>query len=103
MSKPAFELGQRVTFTHGLHRLTEDVMRKAWVPHPNEEMATTPRDGLIVGKRRLANGTVRWEEWGADFDASEYFTAYLIAFDLHRTPVYVRPEHIEPTESETTS
>lgn len=92
-----YELGQKVTFSHALSRSTTPVGAREWHSHPYEADAAREQQGIIVGKRRLANGAVRWEEWGAEFDASEYFTAYLIAFDLRRTPVFVRPEHINPT------
>lgn len=31
------------------------------------------------------------------YTPTEHFTAYGIAYDLRRTPVFVRPEHIDAT------
>ena len=97
-----FELGQRVTFTHPLYRHTRGTnytVHKTWEPHPYYADAAKQRDGIIVGKRSLANGTTQWQDYGDggmyEFIPNEYFAAYLIAFDLRRKPVYVRPEHVE--------
>lgn len=96
-------LGTRITFTHPLYRRTHTAnyrTRKTWEPHPYHADAAKQREGVIVGVRTLANGTRSWEDYGDggayEFIPDEHFTAYLIAFDLHRKPVYVRPEHVHP-------
>lgn len=94
-----FALGDRVTFTRELERRTKaDWSARKWEP---KDAYDEPRTGIIVGKRMLNNGTFireddsNWE--GASvfhYRTTESFTAYLIAYDLRRKPVYVLPEHI---------
>jgi hypothetical protein len=91
-----FTLGQRVHFTHPMHRAfrdrgTPDVM-KAWIP----DESAPEREGIIVGRRKLANGKRYWEgeEVGYIFIAAEHVTAYLIAYTMHNKPIPVLPEHI---------
>lgn len=106
-------LGDRVTFTRKLTRVTREVDRdrdgfttsgiyREWVvaEHPQAEQ------GIIVGKRKLANGFRVWESYSDDvysgdagsyvFDPAEYIDAYLVAYHLNRSPVLVRPEDISP-------
>lgn len=109
-------LGQRVTFTCTLRRGTEYRDREyggrttrerwkvwQWEHYPGQP-EPAPRLGILVGIRTLANGRVDYEyEEGSVFDVvgAERFTAYLIAYDLRRKPVWVLPEHtrIVPTEA----
>lgn len=102
-----FQLGQRVRFTTHLRRRLgnkgTDEHRKVWSTtgryptageHPGGE-------GIIVGKRKLANGDREWwDEAGYIFLPKEYLDAYLVAFDLHRKPVHVLPEHLTPIEGD---
>jgi hypothetical protein len=101
MSK--LELGQRVTFSHPLHRKYENG-KKFWTDNPfpalidlypsHRASREVPRDGVIVGKRTISNGDLLdWEE--GSYGSIERFTAYLVAFNLHRKPVYVMPERIK--------
>lgn len=95
-----YELGARVEFTYTLHRkfrASAPRSRKVWEheawPGQDEPEA---RQGIIVGVRTLANGYLSggyWEE-PTQFEASEHFRAYLVAFDVRRRPVLVRPEHV---------
>jgi hypothetical protein len=92
-----YQLGQRVRFTHPMYRAfrdrgTPDVMR-AWIP----DGSAPEREGIIIGKRALANGTRSWEgeEVGYVFFPKERLTAYLIAYTMHNKPVPVLPQHIE--------
>lgn len=63
-----------------------------------------PRPGIIIGKRTLANGYANYDyDSGTTFEPDQHVTAYVIAYDLHRKPVYVLPEHITPTTQETHS
>ena len=96
-------LGTRVIFSHQLYRHTyagNYEVRKEWEPHPYYADAAKARGGIVVGKRTLSNGCRVWqgdEDGGMyEFIPDEHFTAYLVAFDLHRKPVHVRPEHITP-------
>lgn len=94
-----FQIGQRVIFTHPLSRRhTYNAQRnrsgRAWVPEPYDRDAATEQEGVIVGKRTLANGDAHFEEWVPVFTPTEHFQAYLIATDLHRKPVFVRVENV---------
>lgn len=96
------QLGQRVRFTHPMHRGLRDRgtpnVMKAWIPKEDEP----EREGVVVGKRYLANGPRYWEDWDEGgsyvFIAKERITAYLIAYTMHNKPVPVLPEHITPLE-----
>lgn len=100
-----FQLGQRVKFsTHLQRRLGNkgtDEHRKVWsttgrYPSSGEHFGG---EGVIVGKRKLANGDRYWEEdYGYIFEPKEYLNAWLVAWDLHRKPVHVLPEHLTPLE-----
>lgn len=94
-----FRLGERVAYTEHLRRRAAqpgefDGPDKIWSnnhgPHrwPGGE-------GVIVGKRTLSNGNTHYGyDEGTTYLQTEHFTAYLIAYDLHRKPVHVLPEHI---------
>lgn len=54
------------------------------------------RTGIIVGVRTLSNGVIEWNyEEPIQFYPDLYFTAYLVAFDLRRKPVYLLPDDVE--------
>lgn len=87
------QLGTKVTFDKYLRRVSNRG-RKTW--------ETTPllAEGVLIGVRTLANGRREggWEEpWY--FIPSEHFRAYLIAYDLRRKPVYVRPADVRMIEA----
>ena len=113
-----YTLGQRVRFTHQLVRASvsgyhipviekygdrevehKRFINKKWMPIGYGKTL----DGMVIGKRTLANGHSRWESdyesWSDSgyyqFDRAESFTAWLVAFDMRRKPVLVLPEHIE--------
>lgn len=97
-----YTLGQRVRVTQTLRRQWDDGF-KSWQPWPIH-----PGDGIVVGKRTLSNGrlvdTAEYDNvWGVpissgiEYRATEHFTAYIVAYDLRRKHVLVRPEHMEPT------
>jgi hypothetical protein len=53
------------------------------------------RHGVIVGIRTLSNGTITWfSDEPIVFHPELYFTAYLVAFDLRRKPVYLLPDDV---------
>ena len=95
-----YELGQRVRFTHALIRVWDDG-KKLWEDIPR----AAADEGIVMGKRTLSNGEneklTEFDGYGSfilvgtEYRATEHFTAYLIAFDLRRKPVLVRPEHME--------
>ena len=107
---PKLALGQRVTFTWTLHRTYvprgQDEtgggwFRKGWVTSSYPGQPTPqPREGILIGVRRLANGKCIAGDYETPtmFRAEEHFTAYLIAFDIRRNPVYCLPEHVEVAE-----
>jgi hypothetical protein len=104
-----FQLGQRVRFTHPMVRRsirTRTIkseesfaggsytrtlsINKEW----QGNQFAQPAEGIIVGKRKLSNGYVQWEEWGNQYSPAEYFTAWIVVKDLRSAPVQVLPEHI---------
>lgn len=117
MTEATYALGDRVTFTRSLHRTTRDPSHwpeqagrranaKVWTTERwlGDISPAEPRPGIVVGKRTLANGLHIWGSYEDPdtFRPIEHFTAYLIAYDLRRSPVYVLPEHITPTTQENT-
>lgn len=118
MTDTTYAFGDRVTFTRSLHRRTTSrrvispsewgnqhryCSYKEWTierwlgDNPPED----PRDGIVIGKRVLANGYVYYDQGeGTTFGPDQHLTAYLIAYDLNRKPVYVLPEHITPATTQ---
>lgn len=93
-------LGTRVLFSHPLTRryLPGSPARKVWEPPLYAEDANRKHQGVVVGVRTLSDGRTHWngEDEPISYTPDEHFTAYLIAYDLHRKPVHVRPEHVHP-------
>lgn len=114
-----YELGQRVRFSNPLVRarvvlrhitVTEKYgdreveqqrpINKEWLPTPSPGY-----EGIVVGKRTLANGyggtETDYSEWSGStsyipvWEIAESFTAWLVVQDLRSKPVFVLPEHIE--------
>lgn len=95
-------LGQPVTFSHTLGRHSEWVQGegtvRTWLPTP------LAGSGVIVGWRTLSNGTIEayrendgygnWIHVSNEWRGSDYFRAYLVAFDLRSKPIFVLPEHV---------
>lgn len=79
------ELGQKVSFSATLTRNKGSFSRRYWTSNPTKEGI----DGVIVGIRTLANGAVDHDDYGNYFVGNVYFRAYLVSYDLRRTPVYV--------------
>jgi len=97
-----FELGEKVAFSKTLSRVTDhpagkdhsvkrwDYVESPWLPKPVTNI------GVIVGVRVLSNGRVEYDGDGyASYTGDERFTAYIIAYDLRRAHVLVRPEDIQ--------
>lgn len=55
-----------------------------------------PVRGIVVGVRHLANGWTSSEDHGEEFHRTDGVTAYLIAFDLHRAPVFALVDDVTP-------
>lgn len=98
-------LGAAVAFTWTLHRRSawnaQGRLSKAWVVGEWVGQAEpAARRGILVGVRTLANGTVEYlgHEEGSVFRPEERLTAYLVAYDLRRQPVFVLPEHLVVAE-----
>jgi hypothetical protein len=95
-------LGERIHFDYSdiLHRQSvtpydlKQPMRKDWRKAQWGKRGDV-RHGFIIGVRTLANGTLHWNyEEPTRFVADLYFTAYLVAFDLRRKPVYLLPDDV---------
>jgi hypothetical protein len=57
-------------------------------------------EGIVIGRRCVREGSIYY---GADYIAftpQKYIKCYLVAYDLHRNPVYVLPEDLEVLEDE---
>jgi hypothetical protein len=87
------KLGDSVTFSIVLVRKEQYVQkdvyrktrRKVWA---NKHVPETT--GIIVGKRTLSNGNTSYDsDAGWMYAADEYFPAYLVAFDLKKSPVLI--------------
>lgn len=107
-----WKLGDRVKISHRLNKQTWDpetyekfaihpyphdqrIIRqeKRWVPVPAQH------EGVIVGHRTIQNNWVDWigDDEGNYAVPTKYISAYLVAYDLRKNPVYVLPEHMERT------
>lgn len=111
MSIESPKLGDKVEFSHYLVRKHVEDGRgeffarfiKAWVPMYVDrlvgilkERPVARQEGVLVGVRQLKDG---YTTGGYDellvFKPKKYYTAYLVAFDMRRRPVFVLPEHIK--------
>lgn len=68
---------------------------KVWKPRSYQPNRVV--DGFIIGIRTLSNGDVTWGSYDEPtiYYPGEHFTAYLVAFDLRRKPVYLLPDDVE--------
>lgn len=105
--KPVPTLGCRVAFDYSdiiyrqqvkpdmfQHPIREPFRKKwlktEWVKRGNH------RYGVLVGIRTLSDGTIDWSfDEPVTFYPETYFTAYLVAFDLRRKPVFLLPDDVE--------
>jgi hypothetical protein len=99
-------LGTPVRFSHYLHRSNSPGTSKnrVWKDHPVGWLVRDSEvkviDGIVVGHRTLTEGRADWEGYGADggywdYTPKESFRAYLVAWNVNRMIVRVKPEHIE--------
>jgi hypothetical protein len=73
---------------------TRQPMRKEWRKTQWGKRGDV-RHGLIVGVRTLSNGVIKWNyEEPIQFYPDLHFTAYLVAFDLRRKPVFLLPDDV---------
>lgn len=98
----AFAFGDRVRATVELKRRWRDGMKK-WETEPIADYdawqhATREREGIVVGKRTLANGVIHWGSYdeATTFEPKERFTAYLVAYNINRSPFLVLAEDLTP-------
>lgn len=101
-----FALGQRVKYAEHIRRRNSRPGEflgpdRIWSSHagPGMEKHKWPGgEGIIVGRRTLSNGVNHYNGYDEPivYEPTERFTAWLVAFDLHRKPVHVLPEHITP-------
>lgn len=105
MNTTEYTLGQRVRYAEHITRRSrrshEVGPGRVWSGELYPGKRTDGGEGIIIGKRTLSNGDVQWmgEDGGNIFVRMESFTAYLVAFNLHRKPVHVLPEHLTAVES----
>lgn len=106
-----WKLGDRVKISHRLNKQAWDPktyekfviypyphdpritrQEKRWVPIPAQH------EGVIVGQRTVQNN---WVDSAGEYlnyaVPTKYISAYLVAYDLRKNPVYVLPEHMERT------
>lgn len=100
----AFEFGDKVRASVELKRRWVDSMKR-WVTAPIADYdawghATHAREGVVIGKRTLANGIVHWGSYDEStyFEAKERLEAYLVAFDMRRKPFLVLAEDLTRLE-----
>lgn len=96
----AFSFGDKVLARVELKRRYADGKKK-WVTEPIRDYdawqnVAKEREGVVIGKRTLANGKVHWGDeyeptW---FEPQERFEAYLVAFDMRRKPFLVLAEDL---------
>lgn len=96
MSKP--QLGQRVTYSKHLRRRSAHPdgigPGRIWSTEYYPGKDNPGGEGIVVGVRTLSNGDAHWDDWGSGYRPKEHFDAYLIAYNVHRKPVFVLPEHV---------
>lgn len=100
-----FTLGQRVKYAEHIKRRNSRPgeflgPNRIWSNEPWPGHVLPGGEGIIVGKRTLSNGDAHWGyDESSTYTSKESFSAYLIAFDLHRKPVHVLPEHITAVDA----
>ncbi|MFS0832018.1 hypothetical protein ABC337_15310 [Arthrobacter sp. 1P04PC] len=97
------QLGQRVRFSTHLRRKTKigegyyaDIT-KVWTTEAYPGKQYDGGEGIIIGKRTLANGKNQYNGYDEPimFIPKERISVWLVAFDINRKPVHVLPEHLE--------
>jgi len=100
------QFGARVVFDHYLVRQSNGgnfrEIPREWAAAPID-----PTEGIIIGTRTLTNGAIENLPTRSGYDIDvvptyvprEHFRAYVVAFDMHRKPFYVLPEHTKPEEN----
>lgn len=88
-----FNLGDKVRFDMYLKRVHAGANARKWVP-----IHTGPSGhelfGIVIGKRTVSDGSWSWDEYGANYAASNYIQGYLVAYDLYRKPLLVLPNDL---------
>lgn len=107
MPEPELELGQPVRFEHSVARSVsrsgqflgpERIWTSVLYGNGRSLGQRTPAgQGIVIGKRTLSNGDMQYGmgEDENNYVPSQYFTAWLVAYDLRRKPVHVLSRHIE--------
>ena len=104
MSTP-FELGQRVRMTGTLAKAKGwdgATQRTSWTESALPTNGAYPvareyPEGVIVGKRTVADGTTSYEEFGGVFTPTKHHEVWLVAFHLRRLPVACTTDQLEAT------
>lgn len=63
---------------------------RSWVRRPYR----TPKEGMFIGFRTLANGDMEYSADGRTFHPTQYFRVALVVFDIKTNPVYVKFEDL---------
>lgn len=108
MGAKILPMGTRVRFSTQLYRVWDPsivpanhkngwgITGKAW-----HDLKVTPKEGIIVGWRTLADGLVVSNyEAGPEFHKLSTRPAYLVAFNILLKPVFVDPDAIQLVEPE---
>lgn len=99
-----FQLGQPVRYAEHITRKfipfdqrKPEEPNKQWTGEAYPGKRNDGGVGIIVGKRTLTDGhfSYGYSDEPGDYRPTRHFTAYLVAYDLRRKPVFVLPEHIQ--------
>ena len=98
---PTVEFGQRVRFRRcdARYRTTSDRWTMAysyWKTWARRTWLTEdPVEGIVIGVRTLNDGWVSYAGESTSYRPKEWYPAYIVAYDLRRSPVIVLPEDCE--------
>lgn len=93
-----FEFGDRVII-NGIIRKVKVSRRTKWNRYSLGRVVVTT--GIVIGKRTLREGTSEFAEYGSHFcPEGDPISAYLVAYDMRRKPVFCLPDQIVRAESE---
>lgn len=87
-------LGTRVKYSKRMERKldrTNSQLRREWQRVPTyhrDAWRAYPqaRSGIIVGKRKYANGTISYGDYGPEFCADGYVDVYLVSWNMRQKP-----------------
>lgn len=89
-----FQLGDRVQVT-GCVVKTRRYKRTFWQPE-----AINAVEGVIVGRRTVYTGWTEWIDGMSCFTQDETLRVWLVAWDLHRNPLYCTDDQVKALPKE---